>query len=192
MTAGTRIVLLLTGLFLILSPGLARAQEESERIAAARATVQSFAKDLKGQLVTAMKAEGPIAAIGVCQIAAPEIAAAKSAETDGEVGRTSLKLRNPANAPDAWEEHILLDFEARKTAGADPAKLESYTTVQEEGRSYFRYMKAIPTGKPCLACHGTDIDPKVIEKLDALYPEDQARGFALGDIRGAFTIKQPL
>ena len=28
-------------------------------------------------------------------------------------------------------------------------------------------------------------------RLDALYPEDQARGFEVGNIRGAFSIVQP-
>jgi len=29
-------------------------------------------------------------------------------------------------------------------------------------------------------------------KLDTYYPADQARGFKVGDIRGAFTISQPM
>ena len=53
-------------------------------------------------------------------------------------------------------------------------------------------MKAIPTGELCLVCHGTQIAPQVLEKLDALYPRDEARGFSAGDIRGAFTITQPM
>ncbi len=54
-------------------------------------------------------------------------------------------------------------------------------------------MKAIPTAeKPCLACHGGKIQIKVTETLDKLYPQDQARGYKAGDIRGAFTITQPM
>jgi hypothetical protein len=56
-----------------------------------------------------------------------------------------------------------------------------------------RYMKAIPTAaKPCLACHGAKISPEVAAKLDDIYPEDKARGYGAGDIRGAFTIRQPM
>jgi hypothetical protein len=43
-----------------------------------------------------------------------------------------------------------------------------------------------------MACHGKEISGSVIDTLDALYPEDEARGFGLGDIRGAFTVKQPM
>jgi hypothetical protein len=30
--------------------------------------------------------------------------------------------------------------------------------------------------------------PEIVSKLDELYPEDKARGFQVGDIRGAFSI----
>jgi hypothetical protein len=53
-------------------------------------------------------------------------------------------------------------------------------------------MKAIPAGKACLKCHGDGIDAEVVEKLDELYPEDKARDFKEGDIRGAFTFEKAL
>ncbi len=53
-------------------------------------------------------------------------------------------------------------------------------------------MKAIPTGGVCLSCHGQRISQPVEAKLERLYPNDRARGYELGDIRGAFTITQPL
>ncbi|MDE0059891.1 MAG: DUF3365 domain-containing protein [Defluviicoccus sp.] len=43
----------------------------------------------------------------------------------------------------------------------------------------------------CTVCHGTNIAPEVAAALDALYPDDLARGFEVGDIRGAFSIVQP-
>jgi hypothetical protein len=43
-----------------------------------------------------------------------------------------------------------------------------------------------------VVCHGSDIDPYVDARIRELYPDDQARGFKPGDIRGAFTITQPL
>ena len=61
-----------------------------------------------------------------------------------------------------------------------------------DGQRTFRYMKAIGTQPVCTVCHGTSIAPEVTARLDALYPEDRARGFAVGDIRGAFSITQPV
>ena len=71
------------------------------RIGASRAAIKSFAGALQEQLMSAMAASGPTAAIEVCKIAAPEIAAEASDAQSWRIGRTSLKLRNPANAPDA-------------------------------------------------------------------------------------------
>ena len=52
-------------------------------------------------------------------------------------------------------------------------------------------MKAIGTQPVCTLCHGASIAPEGTAALDALYPEDRAREFEVGDIRGAFSIVQP-
>ena len=101
-------------------------------------------------------------------------------------------MRNPANEPDAWELTVLRDFEVRKAAGEDPGTLDHAEIVVADGQRTFRYMKAIGTQPVCTVCHGTTIAPEVTARLDALYPEDRARGFAVGDIRGAFSIAQPV
>jgi hypothetical protein len=51
---------------------------------------------------------------------------------------------------------------------------------------------AIPANAPCLICHGEKIDPAVDARLKTLYPQDQATGHKQGDVRGAFTITQPM
>lgn len=166
--------------------GLARRADESRRVA------MEFMRTLKGELVRAMKAGGPAKAIPICRERAPEIARDFSERTGWRVGRTSLRLRNPANAPDPWERAVLERFEARRRAGTPVSQLEHYEVVEQDGRRVFRWMKAIPTGSPCLTCHGERIAPDVAGLLDRLYPGDRARGFKVGDIRGAFTIVQPL
>ena len=80
----------------------------------------------------------------------------------------------------------------RKAAGEPVKKLEFGKIVTIDGKKQFRYMKAIPTGKVCLKCHGAKIDPDVEAALKQNYPRDKARGFKEGDIRGAFTIIQPM
>jgi hypothetical protein len=157
-----------------------------------RATAAEFMKTLKGELLQAMQAGGPVNAIAVCNTRAPSIAAELGAMRGWEVGRTSLKPRNLENAPDEWERSVLERFEQRKQAGEDPAKLEYFEVVEQNGQPVFRYMKAIPTAELCLSCHGAKLDPAVTAKLDELYPKDQARGYQLGDIRGAFTFIEPL
>ena len=55
-----------------------------------------------------------------------------------------------------------------------------------------RDRKAIPTAAMCLTCHGSDLASDVEGKLDELYPKDAARGFSVGDLRGAFTLNKAL
>ena len=168
------------------------ATDYDTEIAASRDTVQEFMQTLKQELQAGMQAGGPVNAISVCNLTAPAIASTYSARNGWDVGRTSLKLRNPDNAPDAWERSVLEAFEKRKEAGEDPAKMEFYEVVRQDDVSEIRYMKAIPTAGLCLACHGEQLDSIVKARLETLYPEDQALGYRAGDIRGAFTITQPL
>ena len=154
--------------------------------------IKAFAGDLKGELKKGMKEGGPMKALQVCNTVAPHIAEAHSQMSRWDVARTSLKVRNSGNAPDAWETAVMEEFESRKAAGEDPMKLVKAEVVEEQGRKVFRMMKAIPTAEVCTKCHGSEIDPKLAVKLDELYPEDKARGFKVGDLRGAFTLKKPL
>jgi hypothetical protein len=187
LAAATLTSLALTGLVLAEPP------TADPNAAEAKAIIKEFFGTLKGELKAAMKQGGPVNAIPVCQRKAPSIALELSQKTGWEVGRTSLKPRNASlNAPDAWELKVLEEFEVRKSKGEDVKTMAYSETIEEDGKQTYRFMKAVPTGKVCLHCHGTDIKPEVVEVLDEAYPQDQARGYKLGDIRGAFTLSKPL
>jgi len=186
-----KILVVLTAISLAGSVSAEPAQDPNA--AQAKAIVQEFSMNLKGELQSAMREGGPVEAISVCKERAPAIARSLSESTGWEVGRTSRKLRNPElNAPDAWEEQVLLEFEERKVAGEDVRTMAYAEVLDAAGGTRYRFMKAIPTGELCLVCHGATIDSEIAAALDAAYPQDQARGFALGDIRGAFTLSKPL
>ena len=136
-----------------------------------------------------MQTGGPIEALDVCNIEAEDIATSISNELGLQVGRTSLKLRNVNNASDDWENEVLHYFEKQKQSGTELKNLEIYEITKNMDGKWFRYMKAIPTAEVCLMCHGETIAQPVQEKLQSLYPNDQATGFKAGDIRGAFTVK---
>jgi hypothetical protein len=180
-------IALLAGLVLSVAVYADPAQESLA--AEAQVITRDFMGSLKGELQRAIAAGGPVLAIDVCNKVAPSIAM-HQAQKHGwdKVGRTSLKLRNPDNVPDAWEKGVLEQFEKRKAAGEPVETLTFSEVVSSQGQKAFRFMKAIPTGKVCLNCHGSDLDPSVAAKIDALYPQDRARGFEQGDIRGAFTL----
>lgn len=173
-------------------PAEAAKAAEAKRAAEAHSLVKGFAGRLKQTLMGAVEAGGPVEAIAVCQIAAPAIAKDEAQKTGWSVGRTALRLRNPQNAPDAWERAVLLNFQDRLEQGADIKTLEHYETTTQDGQKIFRYMKAIPMQAPCLACHGSTVSAAVSSKIAELYPDDQATGFSVGELRGAFTVVQPL
>lgn len=168
----------------------ATALADEARVNASRDAVKALGGSLQSELKKAMEEGGPLNAIKVCNSTAPSVAREISRAKNMRIGRTSLKIRNESNAPDAWEKQVLENFEARKAKGEDPAKLEHSAVVGNE----FRYMKAIaiPADAPCLKCHGEKIDDKVAAKIKELYPRDQATGFKTGDLRGAFTVRQKM
>lgn len=151
------------------------------------ALIPPFQQALLTAVQTAMAQGGAVAAVQACQLQAPQITAAHS-QIPWAVGRTSLKLRNPANAPDAWEQQVLEQFAARAAKGEALENMVQVEVVADE----LRLMKAIPTGQPCLACHGQQIDPALVTVIDERYPADAARGFALGELRGAFSLRRTL
>lgn len=183
-------VIILSGLFCHVAS--AETELSAEKLAGYRQSIQAYGGALKQELTSAIKSGGAMAALDVCHLKAPQIAQQVSEKAGINVARTSLKPRNAASAPDAWEEDVLKSFEARKAKGEDVNTLEFHAIVEHEGKREARYMKAIPTAEVCLTCHGSKIQPEVLEKIKALYPQDKAVGFNVGDLRGAFTVRETL
>lgn len=178
-----------------LVPHLSAAEKSSipPEVIASRTAVQQFGSTLKTSLQQAIQDGGLVSGIAVCHDKAAQIAADMAQSTGMLIGRTSLKIRNPENAPDNWEMAVLKQFEARKAQGEAIDKLEFFAVIDDDqGQKTFRYMKAIPTAALCLGCHGEHLTAEVDAKLKELYPNDAARGFKEGDLRGAFTLAQPL
>lgn len=185
----TKALLLCT---LVVSPFYSNAETalSEQDLNEARSLVKGYGSALKSALKPAMKSGGPINAISVCNLQAGPIAETVAAKSEWEVSRTSLKVRNADNTPDEWELMTLLQFEQRKTAGEDLKTMEHSALVTQGGQQVYRYMKAIPTGEMCVKCHGGQLDNAVAAKLNELYPYDQATGFSVGDIRGAFSLQK--
>jgi len=137
---------------------------------------------------------GPESAIEVCKERAPQMAKAASEQTGWGIRRVSLLNRNPKAVPDGWERAALEDFDRRAAAGESPATLEKGEIVTDGDHKEYRYMKALPVQQICLACHGPvdKLKPEVTSKLQALYPADKGTGYAIGQIRGAMTVRKAL
>lgn len=176
----------------ILPVSMAMADDIEQLTQQSREAIKSLGGELKHTLQTAMKAGGPVNSVSSCQSEAPEISNSIFNEKGISVARTSLKYRNPENKPDDWEKQVLMEFEQRQADGEDVQSMEYSELIEHGGDKIFRYMKAIPTTEVCLGCHGSNVAQPLAEKIDSLYPGDKARGYKIGDIRGAFSVIQPV
>jgi hypothetical protein len=163
--------------------------------AKARAVAGDVLKETRTVLEGALAGGTPAAsALRVCASVAQDLA--RKHEGEGwRVRRISEKYRNPADQPDAYERAVLERWAAAQGAGSLKPTDESGEVAIENGQRYYRYMRPIFIAGPvCLQCHGAPdaLAPGVREALQSLYPEDRATGYAVGDLRGAISVKIPL
>lgn len=171
------------------------ADEFSDRKKASAEATKEFAQKLGETMQREMKAGGPTSAVKVCSEMAPEITGEISRKTGWKVTRVGTRVRNTMlGSPDAWEQKVLADFQAKAAKGEDYKDMAHAEVVEEPNGKYFRFMKAIPVQQPCLQCHGNDeqVLPEVQMIIDERYPHDKARGYKVGDLRGAVSIKQAM
>ena len=160
------------------------------------AEARGVASAIPPKLLTVLQEEiqkgGAEGAIGVCREKAPAMAKAASEQTGWAIRRVSLKNRNPKAVPDAWELAALQEFDRRLAAQEPASKLEKSELTQEGGQNVQRYIRALPTAKLCLECHGSaeQISPAVAARIKALYPADLATGYSVGQLRGAITLRR--
>lgn len=187
-------IIIAAAALLLAAPALAQDTALSKFQEDARKTSAEFGQKLGAELKKSLEAGGPEAAIGVCKDVAPAISSDLSRKKGWRVTRVSLKTRDPLlGLPDAWEQKVLADFDQRAAAGEKPETLEFAEAVSEPHGKSLRYMKAIPTQELCLTCHGPadKIPAGLKQKLAEQYPHDKATGYGVGQVRGAFSIKQP-
>ncbi len=145
-------------------------------LAAANAAADELGRTLRTRLLAAIAEGGPARAAEVCANEAPTIAASIAERTHARVGRGSLRMRGSSTPPEwvgAW----------LREQGERPAEGVVGFARIEDGHA--RVLRPIAIEAPCLTCHGESIAPEVAAILDARYPQDQARGYALGALRGA-------
>lgn len=158
------------------------AEVSAREMEQARNTLQPLKEQLVDALTGALQEGSPESAIAVCRDEAPKIAAELS--LDGvQMGRTSHKLRNPDNAPQPWVEPLLAAYLK------DPENSKPRAVRLDD--STIGYVEPIYAMSFCLSCHGPSIEPALQETIQSLYPEDQATGFHMNDIRGLFWVTLP-
>jgi len=151
---------------------------EQAKLEEAQKAKKALGSTLMGELKAAI-GDGDFArGVSACKEAAPTARKKISDEYDVKIGRTSFKVRNPDNAPTGWQKPYV-----------EERVKDDVILTNEAGD--LAYMSPIMTAEVCLNCHGTaeQIPDDVEKMLDEKYPEDQATGFAAGDLRGWFWVE---
>lgn len=168
------------------------ADEAAEAAALERA--RSAGKELGGtllrELMDALAKGEPADALDVCSAKARVITSEIGKTSSVRVGRSSLRLRNPSNAPPPWVKAWLDEQGERRAEGVQGlARID----VTPDGK-VARFLAPITVEGPCLNCHGAReaLSPRVVTLLSERYPEDAATGYAAGDLRGALWAETPV
>jgi hypothetical protein len=185
----------LAALLVLHSPSRAASNEPTSRDAAlalARTAASELSAEIRSLLMQELDRGGIEEAVRVCARAAQERTVEFRSRTGHDIRRVSLRHRNPANAPDDLERRALESFDRlprSQVAGAEHVEL-----VEGPDGTTLRYLKPVVTAPLCLQCHGqaTEIAPAVRKILGEKYPGDRAIGFAVGDVRGAITVRVPV
>ncbi len=160
---------------------LGNVQAQESQLTRGAELLKPFKRELQQALRVGL-ARGPVEAISACRVQAPRIAQARS-QGGILLGRTSHRLRSPANAAPEWVSPILEAYVS------SPSDRSPRTVPLPEGRA--GYVEPILTQPLCLVCHGETLAPEVAERITELYPQDEAVGFQVGDLRGVFWIAFP-
>lgn len=142
---------------------------------------------LSTKLNAAMAEHGIAGAVQFCNQAAYPLTDTLSKMYDCSIRRVSLHPRNPLNQANEFEFAILENWEKDVKNNVDPVAV-----VQELAPDTIMYYGPIRIQQGCLNCHGkieTEIATEVRSRLTELYPDDRATGYALGDLRGMWSIR---
>jgi hypothetical protein len=156
---------------------------EGQKIA--RATFQTLSSNLKN----AMAKGGVEHALQFCNVEAIPLTDSLSNHHDVSIRRASHRPRNPYNTADSLEAQVIKQYIEKLESGT---KLQP-VTYADENRITFHAPITI-TNALCLNCHGKvneDISKENLDTIQELYPKDQATGFAMGDLRGVWTVRFP-
>ena len=155
---------------------------------------QDYMTGLKSVLVANMQAGGPLQAVNVCSDTAQQMSELYSETMKVNVKRASFKNRNEQNVPDEFEAKAIEFFEELKIDGELTAKSNLVETATINGEEIVRYAKPILIDAPCLNCHGSEsqISNEVAQVINEKYPNDKAKGYSIGDLRGVISVTKAL
>jgi hypothetical protein len=171
-----------------------RAEQPAEAdIQAARKAAVSFDIRMKREITDRLeRGEDPVAVYLAYADNVPGWGVEISNAGKIDFSRTAITVRNPANAPDAWEARQMELFNLLADGGQDPEAFEVAEIVQEGNEKVFRWMRPTVMGEACMTCHGEAVNQRIKLLLGQEYPLDDALGYSEGQLGGAYSVRKVL
>jgi hypothetical protein len=147
---------------------------------------------LSSNLQSAIQSGGVSNALPFCSLAATPLTAGMAEKHGVTLRRVTHKPRHPAARASAAELAILQSFEVALAATALPPA--PFATNLVSGQATY-FAPIVIANELCLKCHGApgrDISAENLAVIKKYYPQDEATGFQLGQVRGAWRIDFPL
>jgi hypothetical protein len=165
---------------------------DSATAALARAVADSLGDELMGLLGAALAQGGPALAIHICADSA-QVRTLRHWKNGVYIRRVTNRVRNVDDTPDALERQLLDSLEEAGRRQQLPQELIRVIRAPD-GSHELQYLRPMLVDERCLPCHGdpAGFDPEVRAALARRYPEDRATGYAVGDLRGAVSVRVPL
>lgn len=143
-------------------------------------------KVLGSNLMKAISEGGPVNALEFCNIKAYPLTDSMAAAFKAHISRVTDLPRNPENAANNSQLNYINSSKQKLAAGnkIDP----NLSVIDGKITGYY----PIITNQMCMQCHGSEngqIDKNTLEKLQELYPDDEATGYGVGELRGIWVVE---
>lgn len=158
-------------------------------VKAGQEITQASFQTLSSNLQKAMSEGGVSNALEFCNVKAMPLTDFLALHYGIELRRASHQPRNPVNQADSLEMAAIKEYIREIEQGRE---LKPVTYARDKTITYHAPIRI--QGQLCLSCHGnpgTDITQSDFETIQELYPEDEATGFEVGELRGIWSIQFP-
>jgi Protein of unknown function (DUF3365) len=147
---------------------------------------------LSTNLQSAIQSGGISNALPFCSLAASPLTAGIAEKHGVTLKRITHKARNPAGKANETELAVLKAFANALATSTNPPP--PFATNLVAAQATF-FAPIIIANELCLKCHGEpdkDISAENLAIIQHHYPKDEATGFKLGQLRGAWRIDFPI
>lgn len=143
-------------------------------------------KVLGSNLMKAIKEGGAINALEFCNIQAYPLTDSMATALKAHITRVTDKPRNQANT--ANENELTYIASAKEKLSAGEQVSPEIRVMDDKVIGYY----PIITNQMCMQCHGSEndqISEETLARINELYPNDQATGYGVGELRGIWVVE---